>query len=152
MRDYTIVWYNIKEGAGMGVFKQLESEYDFDILEEFLGHFSMMCESMEPLIINLEKPEWFNRNIHELFRIFHNLKSSSGYLKITPINKLVTLAEEVLEECRELEGPASEDLINWLLKVSDQLVKYKNDLETDAETFSPLEHTIIKLPVDLVRD
>ncbi len=135
----------------MGIFKRLESEFDYDILEEFLGHFGTMSEAMEPLIVKLEKPEWFDRNVNELFRIFHNLKSASGYLKITPINKLVTLAEEVLEECRELEGPASEALIEWLLKISDQLDRYRVDLESDAENFSPLDHTIIKVPLELVR-
>ena len=135
----------------MGIFGALEAEYDYDILEEFMGHFALMCETMEPLIINLDKPEWYSRNVQELFRIFHNLKSSSAYLKIEPIRKLVTLGEELLEECRTLEGPASDALINWLLKVSDQLSRYRNDLETDAETFSPLDHEIIKIPIDLER-
>lgn len=130
----------------MGVFTNLEEEFDYAIVEEFFSHFSFMVESLENLIINLEHKEQYNTNINEIFRIFHNIKSASGYLKIEPINKIVTLGEEVLEECRHLEGSASDKLINWLLLLNDQLQLYKKDLENDSEALSPINHNIIKVP------
>ncbi len=135
----------------MGVFQKLELEYDYEIVEEFFGHFSQMVESMESLIINLEKSSAYKKNINELFRMFHTIKSGSSYLKIEPIRKLVTLVEEVLQECRELDGSATDELINWLLSVSDQLNLYKEDLENDKEEFSHLNHTIIKVPTAYIK-
>ena len=61
----------------MGVRRELEENFDYEIVDEFSEHFSMMTEIMEPLIVNLEKESAFNENVHELFRIFHNLKSAS---------------------------------------------------------------------------
>jgi len=135
----------------MGVFAQIEGEFDYEIVEEFFSHYSFMTESMEKLIVGLSDESKYLHNINELFRICHNIKSATGYLKITPINKLVTLAEETLEECRLVEGQGSEVLISWLILVSDQLADYKEDLEKDRELFSPLNHLIIKVPTKFIQ-
>ena len=80
------------------------------------------------------------------------MKSAAGFLKLDAIIKLSALCEDVIEEARMLQGPASEDFIDWLLLVSDQVVKYKEDIENDSEYFSMLEPMIIKIPVNLERD
>jgi two-component system chemotaxis sensor kinase CheA len=135
----------------MGIFTDLEVEFDVEIVEEFFSHYSFMIEALERLIIGLENEELYTNNINEIFRIFHNIKSSSAYLKIKPMNKVVTLGEEVLEECRNLEGVASEELINWLLLLSDQLTLYKKDLEEDHGELSQINHNIIKVPVKYLK-
>lgn len=135
----------------MGVFAEIENEFDYEIVEEFFSHYSFMTEAMENLIIGLEDEGKFTNNIAELFRICHNIKSATGYLKIEPINKLVILAEETLEECRLVEGTGSESLINWLILVSDQLILYKEDLEKDRDAFSPLNHLLIKVPTQFIQ-
>jgi len=131
----------------MGVYAELESEFDFEIVEEFLSHFIIMIEPMEKLVIGLKNEASFSDNINQLFRTFHNIKSATGYLKIKPINTLVTLVEEVLEECRLVEGEGSEALVSWLILVCDQLSDYRDDLENDVEKFCVLNHRIIKVPV-----
>ena len=136
----------------MGIYQNLEKEYDFDIVEEFFGHYSMMVESLERLIVSLEDEKQFKRNIDELFRIFHTIKSAAAYLKLNPIHKVVTLGEEVLEECRTLEGSASEALVEWLLAVSDQLNLYKEDLENDSDHFSKTDPRLIKIPIEYLKN
>jgi two-component system chemotaxis sensor kinase CheA len=135
----------------MGVYSALEGEFDYEIVEEFLSHFTIMSDSLERLIIGLKHEEKYLTNINEIFRIFHNIKSATAYLKITPIHKLVTLGEEILEECRLVEGKGSEALINWLILVSDQLGRYREDLENDAEDYAPLNHLIIKVPTKFIQ-
>ncbi len=146
---YLIYFYVQDKEEIMGLYAQLEIDFDLDIVEDFINHYSIMCENMEPLIINLNKKEYFVENIRELFRIFHNLKSAGGFLKLDPIIKLSTLSEDVCEEARELEGPASEEFIDWLLLISDQFEKYRKDIENDAEYFSMLNPLIIKVPLNL---
>lgn len=133
----------------MGLFADLEVEFDLEIVEDFISHYSIMCESMEPLIIGLSKQELYAQNIGELFRIFHNMKSAAGFLKLDPIIKLATLCEDVAEEARILEGPATDEFIDWLLLVSDQFERYRKDIESDAEYFSMLEPLIIKVPIHI---
>ena len=107
---------------------------------------------MEPLIIGLNKSERYEDNIGELFRIFHNMKSAAGFLKLEPIIKLAVLCEDVAEEARILKGPASESFIDWLLLVSDQFEKYRRDVEKDAEYFTVLNPLIIKVPFVLEKE
>ncbi len=133
----------------MGIKEKLFEEYDYDIVDEFIVHYSIMVYQMENLIIYLSKEEYYGGNIEQLFRIAHNIKSASSFLKIEPILKLSTLLEEVLEEARELEGPANDDFIDWLLEVKDQLEAYSKDLENDAEEFSDLDPKIIRIPTEL---
>ncbi|WP_458700950.1 Hpt domain-containing protein [Sulfurospirillum sp. 1307] len=135
----------------MGLFTELEIDFDLEIVEDFVSHYGIMCETMEPLIIGLGNKDNYERNIGELFRIFHNLKSAAGFLKLDPIIKLATLCEDVAEEARIIEGPASEEFIDWLLLVSDQFNKYREDIEEDAEYFSMLNPLIIKVPIHLQR-
>lgn len=133
----------------MGVASKLFVEYDYDIAEDFIIHYSIMSYQMENLVISLSKPEKYQNSVNELFRIMHNIKSASQFLKIRPIAKLSVLGEEILEEARSLEGPASEEFIDWLLFVSDQFVKYKHDLEADEDDFSELDRSIINIPTEL---
>ncbi|MEN2020376.1 Hpt domain-containing protein, partial [Staphylococcus epidermidis] len=113
----------------MGMLKSLEVDYSYDIVEEFLSHYSLMCDILEPLVINLGRTDKYGENIRELFRIYHNIKSAASYMHLEPIVKLATLAEEVCSEARDLVGPANDAFIDWLLLVCDQLNKYKDDLE-----------------------
>ncbi|WP_297937387.1 Hpt domain-containing protein [uncultured Campylobacter sp.] len=133
----------------MGILKSLEIDYSYDIVEEFLSHYTLMCDLMEPLIISLARHDRYGSNISELFRIFHNIKSAAGFMRLDPILKLTTLAEEICGEARDLQGPANEDFVDWLLLLSDQFSRYKNDIENDAEFFSPLDANIVKIPQKL---
>jgi len=133
----------------MGLFLQLEVDFDLEIVEDFISHYAIMCETMEPLIIGLEKKEQYENNVGELFRIFHNMKSAAGFLKLEPIIKLATLCEDVAEEARILEGPATEEFVDWLLMISDQFDKYRINIEEDDEYFGMLEPLIIKVPIHL---
>ena len=135
----------------MGVFTALERDFDLEIVEDFASHYGIMCETMEPLIIGLGKQEYYENNIRELFRIFHNIKSAGGFLKLDPIIKLATLCEDVAEEARTLNGPATDEFIDWLLMVSDQFEKYRINIEEDDEYFGMLEPLIIKVPIHLER-
>ncbi|MCK9546759.1 MAG: Hpt domain-containing protein [Sulfurospirillaceae bacterium] len=135
----------------MGIFSHLEVDFDLELVEDFIIHYNIMCESMEPLIIGLSKEDEYHDNIGELFRIFHNIKSAAGFVKLSPIVKLASLSEDIVEEARGLNGPASEEFIDWLLLISDQFEKYRVDIEEDREYFSMLNPLIIKVPVELER-
>ncbi len=130
----------------MGIIDTLQKEFDYEIIDEFIGHYSLMCEEMEGLALGLEKPEWYARNIGELFRIFHNIKSASGFLKLTRINKTAELVESVLEEARASAGPATTDFVNWMLSVSDIFNGWEKELESNAAELSSIPPKILNIP------
>lgn len=129
----------------MGLRKDLEENFDYEIVDEFLDHFAMAAESMELLTINLEKVEYYKRNIDELFRIFHNVKSATAYLKITMINEFVIEVEDLLDKMRDEEGPAKTEIVDWLLLCDDQMSAWNVNLRLDEELI-PLNKVLVKLP------
>lgn len=133
----------------MGIYKQLEIDYEIDIVDDFLEHLLIVCDALERLIISLSDKEKYKESINELFRIFHNTKSAASFLKINEIVSVCTVCEDILDEARSLSGPASDEFIDWLLLISDQFLRYRSDLEVDASYFSILNPNIVKLPVEL---
>ena len=129
----------------MGIRSEIEANYDFEIVDEFLDHFALMVDSMELLILDLAKENMYKRSIEELFRVFHNIKSASGFLKIEPIRKLSAFVEEVLEDLRKRETPANDDTINWLLSISDMFALWQNDLQMDND-LTPIKFSLLKIP------
>lgn len=129
----------------MGVRSDLDSNFDYEIVDEFLDHYSMMVECMEVMILDLKKPNMFEQSINELFRVFHNIKSASGFLKITQMSRLAAFVEEALEQVRMKHGSVNEETINWLLEISDMFAAWKDDLKLDNE-LTRIKYSLLKLP------
>ena len=129
----------------MGARSDLNSKFDYDIVDEFLDHYSILVDSMQVMIIDLSKPEMHKRSLDELFRVVHNIKSASGFLKIEQMTRLATFVEEILEELRRINKPVNEDVINWLLQISDMFVAWNNDLNNDNK-FTKIKYSLLKTP------
>jgi len=129
----------------MGIRSDLEASFDFEIIDEFFDHYSLMIDSMEVMIIDLHRPEMYRRSVDELFRVFHNIKSASGYLKIESMNKLASFVEDTLEELRKSNKVASRETIDWLLDISDMFAAWNDDLKQD-NVLSKVKFSLLKLP------
>jgi chemotaxis protein histidine kinase CheA len=129
----------------MGIRTDLEKNFDFEIIDEFLDHFAMMVEIMEPMIIDLGNQERVHRSIEELFRIFHNIKSASGYLQIGPMVRLSTFVEDALEQLRTSDKVVNEETITWLISVSDMFQQWQEDFKMDNE-LSKINFSLLILP------
>ncbi len=129
----------------MGIRSDLEENFDFEIIDEFLDHYAMMVESMEVMILDLSKPNMYERSVNELFRVFHNIKSASGYLKIIPMNKLAAFVEDELESLRQKKPPVSDETTDWLLNISDMFAVWNDDLRQDNK-LSKIKYSLLKIP------
>jgi two-component system chemotaxis sensor kinase CheA len=129
----------------MGIRNDLENNFDFEIVDEFLDHYSMMVEIMESLIVDLGISDRYQRSVEELFRIFHNIKSASGYLQITPMVRLATLVEDALELLRTRDKIANDETITWLISVSDMFMQWQEDFKMDNE-LSKVPFSLLILP------
>jgi len=129
----------------MGIRSDLDANFDYEIVDEFLDHYSMMVDSMEVMIIDLSKPNMYKRSTDELFRVFHNIKSASGYLKIIPMNRLASFVEDALEELRKRNTPVSKETVDWLLEISDTFATWHDDLKLDNE-LTHVKFSLLKLP------
>ena len=129
----------------MGIRSDLDANFDFEIVDEFLDHYTMMIESMEVIILNLSDEDMRVRSVNELFRIFHNIKSASGYLELVTMNKLASFVEDELEELRTINKPVSQETIDWLLLISDMFAKWLDDFKLNKD-ISKIQYSLLKLP------
>jgi len=129
----------------MGIRSDLDANFDFEIVDEFLDHYSMMVESMEIMILDLSKSNMYERSINELFRVFHNIKSASGYLKITSMAKLASFVEDELETLRTMKPPVSDETTTWLLDISDMFATWQDDLKLN-NPISKIRYSLLKIP------
>ena len=126
----------------MGIQDYLYSEFDSEIIEEFLMMLDIMEDNIDLVIEGLY--ENYEDNINELFRMFHNLKSATGFLKLNRINKFCHFVENVLDKARKKSKP-TEELIDWLFDVADQFhIWYKNINKN--EELAPLNPKVLKIP------
>ena len=136
----------------MGLLKQLAADYDLDINEDYLTHFGVMNGLLDKLIVNLGRNDEFDASSYELNRIFHNIKTASQYLELTPVVKLTTLAEDITAKLKSKRGTgvtASNELIDWLLLVADQMQGYLDDIENDEIYLRILNPKIIAIPNEI---
>ncbi len=129
----------------MGVRSYLEANFDYEIVDEFLDHYAIMSDNMEKMIIDLAKPAMYDQSIHELFRVFHNIKSSSGFLKIDQMFKLASFVENVLDGIRANQSEVNEETTTWLLQISDMFATWNDDLKEDKE-LSRIKYSLLKIP------
>ncbi|QOY51506.1 Hpt domain-containing protein [Candidatus Sulfurimonas baltica] len=129
----------------MGIRSDLDASFDYEIVDEFLDHYSMMVDNMETMIIDLSRPNMFEQSINELFRVFHNIKSASGYLKIEQMSKLSAFVEDSLEQIRTSHQSVNEETVNWLLRISDMYAQWNEDLKLN-NSLSHIKYTLLKLP------
>ena len=129
----------------MGIRTTLEQNFDYDIVDEFLDHFDIMTEVMEPAIISLENPKVREEKINELFRIFHNIKSATGFLKLERIHLLAELAEEVMEKLRSGGREVTPDVVDWLLLINDQMRAWYRQIADDEE-LGDTDPRILEIP------
>lgn len=136
----------------LGLLEKLELEFDFDLVDDFMTHFSIFCDGLEPLIISLLNQDKYKDNIAELFRMFHSMKSASGFLKISQFVNICSIVEDVLDEARKLNGPASDELVDWLLAICDEFFKYKRDFDNNNYYLSALNPKIIHIPIKITKN
>ena len=129
----------------MGIRSDLDANFDFEIVDEFLDHYSMMVDSMEIMIIDLSKANMYERSVNELFRVFHNIKSASSYLKMTSMSKLASFVEDELEALRKATPPINEETTAWLLDVSDMFATWQDDLKLDNK-LTKVRFSLLKIP------
>jgi len=127
----------------MGVKSELIKNYDGEIVEDFIDHLDVMSGVMEPNILAMKRDP---SKVNELFRIFHNIKSASGYLSITAMNKVAHLTEEILDEVRNDQIQINDALVDWLIVISDQFQKWSEELSFDAPQMSKIDKRILNLP------
>lgn len=134
-----------------GILEQLELENELYVVDNFMANLNKMCDNLEPLIISLSNQNTYFCNINEIYNIFYQINIESKILNIIQFVNICNIVENVLNDAIDLIGPASDELIDWLLLVLDQFSLYNNDFLNNKNYLSSLNPKIIKIPERLNR-
>ena len=123
----------------MGIRDYLYSEFDSEIVDEYLIIWDIIEDNLDFLIEELENnPEAVN----DLFRMFHNLKSASSFLKLKRIANYAHLIENILDKVRG-KKKISKEVIDWLFDATAIIHKWYEEINKNKE-LSPVDMSILK--------
>ncbi len=114
------------------------SAEDKEILADFITEANEGLEKAEGLLLQLEDLLSENRQadsslIDSLFRVFHSIKGSAGFLGLTLVNTLTHQAESVLDRIRKGKLALDKEKIDLFFEVSDALQIILNYLQEHEE-------------------
>ena len=125
--------------------------FDYEIFEMFKDQCIAQLPAMEKKVLSLSKPDEYEENLNDLFRIFHNYKSTSKYLGLDTIYALVKKAEDVLGGLRNLQSLNDESIVEWLLKVKDQFEVWLDEMDLGVTSFSECPAALLN-EIEVIQD
>jgi len=113
------------EANGLEAVAEL-AEDDIEILHDFHEESTESLADIEEKILALEEDPTDMETIHALFRTFHSMKGSAGFLELEVLGKLAHETENLLDRARNGELLLDTDSIGLLLTAID-LARGLND-------------------------
>ena len=118
-------------------------EFDYEIFEMFKDQFLTQLPVIEQNILMLNNEAHYSEALDDLFRYFHNYKATASYLGLTHILELVTKTESVLNILRDDNLIVDESIIEWLLKVKDQMDVWTDEMELGVKKTTPVNPDLL---------
>ncbi|AJC85189.1 hypothetical protein [Campylobacter peloridis] len=131
----------------MGILEQLELDYELEEIERFLYFFRSLCDILEPLIVKLSSDSLkYKEALKDLEQNIHNVVWAAKRLNLDEIVNFCTFCEEIMQEAVKFDGPASDEFVDWMFLVGEQLDRYCSDYEKNASFLSVFNPQIANVP------
>lgn len=92
-----------------------------ELLSEFVAETRESLEALANIVVALESDPSDRALLDELFRFFHTVKGSCGFLDLPRFERLSHAAEDVLAEIRSGDGEPDSDTISAVLAIMDRI-------------------------------
>ncbi len=128
---------------------------DLEIFAEFVEEGIEMMDDVEPQLVELELSQDASGAVdldmvNSIFRLFHSMKGSAGFLELTYMVKLTHKAENLLDIFRKEEAVLAGPDVTLLLKTIDLMRKLMEDLEGSGKDDTYASE--IDIQVELLQD
>ena len=114
----------------------LDLENDREILTEFINESREHLQNIESGALILEENPADAATLNSVFRAFHTFKGGSGFLKLTPMNKLAHELESLLDLARQGRLQITSNIVEIILNGGDTLKQFVDaiDLQLAGKT------------------
>ena len=103
-----------------------------ELLSEFVAETQESLEALANVVVALEADPSDRNLLDELFRFFHTVKGSCGFLNLPRFEKLSHAAEDILSEVRSGDAPPDAATITAVLAVMDRIAELCSAIATGA--------------------
>ncbi len=105
-----------------------------ELLKEFINETRDLVEEASKTFLEIDKDPDNLELINELFRAIHTIKGSSGIFEfLSPLNKAVHIAEDVLDKARDGEIKLTSDIVDLYLDLLDQINEWLDEVEENEK-------------------
>jgi len=123
-----------------------------EIVESFLIETKEILEKLDVDLIKLENNSTDSELLNDVFRSFHTIKGTSGFLGLDQLTKVTHRCEDILNKLRKGDAVLTTELMDGILEAYDRIkellfcieTKQNEDVEIDA-TVELLTNLINKL-------
>ena len=110
-----------------------------EIVESFLIESKEILESLDVDIIEMEKRPDDTELLNQVFRSFHTIKGSAGFLSLNKLTAITHKGEDILNKLRKKEVALNEEIMDAILIAFDKLkelifcieANYNEDVEIE---------------------
>ncbi len=115
----------------MGLFDQMDGMEE--ILNDFVIETVELIEQLDEDLLSLENGTADDKMINRIFRGFHTIKGTSGFLNFTSSNQLAHAAENILNMIRNKAIKPRTEIMDVLLETVDWFKGFVGDVEERVE-------------------
>lgn len=109
-----------------------------EIFESFLVETKEIFENLDIDLVELEQNPNDSELLNKVFRSFHTIKGTSGFLGLEKIQKVTHKCEDILNKLRKGEANLSSDLMDGILRSFDilkaLLISLEKNKNEDVDT------------------
>lgn len=107
----------------------LNIEGDGELLREFANESREHLQNIELGVLTLEDNPGDGATLNSIFRAFHTFKGGSGFLNLTPINRLAHELESLLDLARQHKLTITSSVTDVILAGGDTLKAFVTEME-----------------------
>lgn len=116
-----------------------------EILDSFLVETREILEHLDLDLVVMETKPDDNELLNQVFRSFHTIKGTSGFLGLDKLTKITHRCEDILNKLRKGEVKVSQQIMDSVLLAYDKIKELVNTIETNLNEDVDTDAAILKL-------
>ncbi len=113
-----------------------------EIVDSFIVETKEILEKLDLNLIELENKPNDSDLLNEVFRSFHTIKGTSGFLGLDKLTQVTHRCEDLLNKLRKGEAVLTPELMDGILVAYDKIKELLSSIETDFNEDAPIDETV----------
>jgi two-component system chemotaxis sensor kinase CheA len=113
-----------------------------EIVDSFLVETKEILEKLDLNLIELENRPDDNELLNDIFRSFHTIKGTSGFLGLNKLTQVTHRSEDILNKLRKGEAVLSAELVDGIFLAYDKIKELLVSIETKLNEDVSVEETV----------